>query len=114
MVKNLPVNGGDANLILRLGRSPGGGNGNPLQYSCLGDPVDRDWWATVHGFARQLDMTWQLNNNNKPMEYPVGVYLSRLSPITAMFKIYVTQGASRQSSPLVSTWVSEISSLTEK
>ena len=84
MVKNLPVNGGDVNLILGSGRSPGGGNGNPLQYSCLGDPMDRgDWWATVHGFAIELDMTWQLNNN-KPMEYPVGVYLSRLSPITAV------------------------------
>ena len=36
-----------------LGRSPGGGNGNPLQYSCLGNPVDRgDWWATVHGVTK--------------------------------------------------------------
>ena len=42
MVKNLPVNGGDANLILRLGRSPGGGNGNPLQYSSLGNPTDEE------------------------------------------------------------------------
>ena len=85
MVKNLPVNGGDANLILGSRRSPGGGNGNPLQYSCLGDPMDRGaWWATVSGVPKELDMTWQLNNNNnKPMEYPVGVYL-RLSPITAI------------------------------
>ena len=51
MVKNLPANAGDVRdegLIPGLGRSPGGGNGNPLQ-SCLGNPTDRGaWWATVH------------------------------------------------------------------
>ena len=37
-------------MIPGLGRSPGGGNGNPLQYSCLGNPKDRGaWWATIHG-----------------------------------------------------------------
>ena len=41
---------GDAGLILGLGRFPGGGNGNPLQYSCLENPMDREaWWAAVHG-----------------------------------------------------------------
>ena len=46
-------NAGDLGLIPGLGRSPGEGNGNPLQYSCLGNPVDRKaWWATVHGVAR--------------------------------------------------------------
>ena len=49
VVKNLPANAGDAGLIPGLGRSPGGGNGNPLQYSCLGNPMDRGaWWAAVH------------------------------------------------------------------
>ena len=39
-------------LILGSGRYPGEGNGNPLQYSCLGNPIDRGaWWATVHGVA---------------------------------------------------------------
>ena len=47
MVKNLPANAGEAGWILELGKSPGGGNGSPLQYSCLEDPTDRGaWWAT--------------------------------------------------------------------
>ena len=46
-VKNPPANAGDSSLILGLGRSPGEGNGNPLQYSCLRNPMDRGtWWAT--------------------------------------------------------------------
>ena len=50
VVKNLPVNAGDLGSIPGLGRCPGGGNGSPLQYSCLGNPTDRgDWRATVHG-----------------------------------------------------------------
>ena len=44
---------GDAGLIPGLGRSPGGGNGNPFQYSCLENSMDRGtWWATVHGVAQ--------------------------------------------------------------
>ena len=39
---------GDAGLIPGVGRSPGGGHGNPLQYSCLENPMDKAWWATVH------------------------------------------------------------------
>ena len=47
VVKNLPANAGDTSLISGSGRSPGGGNGNPLQYSCLGNPMGRGaWWAT--------------------------------------------------------------------
>ena len=53
VVKNLSANAGDASSILGLGRSPGEGNGNPLQYSCLENPTDRGaWQATVHGVAR--------------------------------------------------------------
>ena len=49
MVKNLPVNAGDTGLIPGLGRSPGVGNDNPFQYSCLENPMDRGpWRATVH------------------------------------------------------------------
>ena len=51
--KNLPANVGDSGLIPRLGRSPGEGNGNPLQYSSLGNPLDRGaWWAAVHGVTK--------------------------------------------------------------
>ena len=53
VVKNPPANAGDAGLIPVLGKSPGGGNGKPLQYSCLGNPLDRGaWWVTVHGVAK--------------------------------------------------------------
>ena len=49
-MKNLSANAGNVGLILRSGRSLGEGNGNPLQYSCLGNPMDRSaWQATVHG-----------------------------------------------------------------
>ena len=49
MVKNLPANAGNVGSIPGLGRSPGEGTGNLLQYSCLENPMDRGaWWATVH------------------------------------------------------------------
>ena len=49
VVKNPPANAGDKGSIPGLGRSPGERNGNPLQYSCLGNPMDREaWQATVH------------------------------------------------------------------
>ena len=48
-IKESACNAGDLDSIPGLGRSPGEGNGNPLQYSCLENPVDRGaWWATVH------------------------------------------------------------------
>ena len=48
VVKNPPDNTGDVDSVLGSGRSPGGGNGNPLQYSCLGNSTDRGaWWAIV-------------------------------------------------------------------
>ena len=51
--KNPPANVGDVGLIPGLGQSPGERNGNPLQYSCLENPMDRGaCWATVHGIAR--------------------------------------------------------------
>ena len=51
--KESACNAGDPGSILGLGRSPGEGNGNPLQYSCLENPMDRGaWWDTVHGVAK--------------------------------------------------------------
>ena len=56
MVENPPANtgvAGDTGLIPELGRSPGRGNGNPLQYACLGNPMDRGgWWGTVCGVTK--------------------------------------------------------------
>ena len=60
MVKNLPANAGDIRdrgSIPGLERFPGGGNGNPLQYSCLENPLDRgSWWATVHRIRSQTPL----------------------------------------------------------
>ena len=54
----------DVGLIPGSGRSPGEGNGNLLQYSCLGNLLDRGaWWATVHEVTKELDTTEQLSNN---------------------------------------------------
>ena len=51
--KESAYNAGDAGLIPGWGRSPGDGNGYPLQYSCLENPVDRGaWWATIHGVTK--------------------------------------------------------------
>ena len=65
-VKNTPSNVGDAGSIPELGKYPGEENGNLLQYSCLGNPMDRGAWkATVHGVTKESDTTQRLNNNNK-------------------------------------------------
>ena len=53
VVKISPANTGDSGSIPGLGRSPEIGNGNPLQYSCLGNPMDKGaWWVTVHRVTR--------------------------------------------------------------
>ena len=61
MVKNLPANAGDARdagLTPESGKSPRGGNGIPLQYSCLNNPMDRGAWkAAVQGGLKELDTT---------------------------------------------------------
>ena len=56
--KESTCNAGDTGSIAESGRSPGGGHGNPLHYSCLEDPEDRGvWWATVLGVAKESDTT---------------------------------------------------------
>ena len=63
-----------------VGKIPEGGNGRPLQYSCLENPMDRGAWrATVHGVTKELDMTEQLNNNYTTV-LPCESYL--LYPVT--------------------------------
>ena len=66
-VKNLPADAGDKRdlgSVSGLGRSPGGGHGNLLQYSCLGNPVDRGaWWAIVLGVAKSQTQLEQLNTH---------------------------------------------------
>ena len=67
VVKNPPANAGDAGSIPGSGRSPGGGNGNPLQCSCLENSMDRGaWQATVHGVPKSLSyMAEQLSRAHK-------------------------------------------------
>ena len=57
VAKNLPANTGDIGSVPGLGKSPGEGNDNPLQYSCLGNLMDRGAWKdTVHGVVKELSM----------------------------------------------------------
>ena len=69
VVKNPPANAGDLRdmgMSPGSGRSPAGGHGNPLQYSCLENPTDRGaWWATVHGVAKS-----QHNCSNSTVPHP--------------------------------------------
>ena len=71
MVKNPAVNVGDirdSGSIPGLGRSPGEGNGNSLQYSCLENPLDRGaWWATVHGVEKSQTKLKQLSKPAKTL-----------------------------------------------
>ena len=69
MVRNVPANASDSGSIPGLGRSPEEGNGNPLQYSCLGNLMDRGAWQdTIHGVAKVSDTTKQ---------HPVKHYLKK-------------------------------------
>ena len=70
MVKNPPANAGDirdAGPVAELGRSPEEGNGNPLQYSCLENPMDREaWQATIHRFAKSQAQLKRLSTHSVP------------------------------------------------
>ena len=79
-------NAGDPGSIPGSRRSPGEGNGNPLQYSCLGNSTDRgDWWATIHGVAE----SWtQLSNLTHTIhQFYFGVFIKRNQSTNS--KIYV-------------------------
>ena len=67
----------DAGLIPGLGRSPGGGHGNPLQYSCLENPMNRGaWWGIVHRVAKnRTQLKWLRTHTQKESEYIISVLL---------------------------------------
>ena len=75
VVKNSHANAGDSGevgLILGSGRSPREGNGNPFQYSCLENPMDREaWQATVHGGHKESDTTEQLSTQITNTQNPL-------------------------------------------
>ena len=81
VVKNQLASAGDMDSIPGSGRSPGEGNGDPLQCACLGNPMDRGaWQATLHGVAKALDTTERLNNNNKDVR-PEPSYPLLITPL---------------------------------
>ena len=65
VIKNLPANAGDVSLITRSVRSPGEGNGNPLQYSCLGNPMDREAYTNNCRYAFPVSAQLLLNGINE-------------------------------------------------
>ena len=77
VVKNPPVKAEDMDLIPESGRSLREGNGNPLQYSCLGNPMNRGaWWATIHGVTRVRHMTRDKGTLNKMYKMEVREFYS--------------------------------------
>ena len=74
MVNNPPANEGNVGLIPGSARLPGEGNGNPLQYFCLGNPIDRGaWWATVLGATKSQTRLGDFNFSISPHSLiPVG------------------------------------------
>ena len=111
VVRYLPAKAGDAGLILGSGRLPGEGHGNPFQYFCMGNPMDRGaWWATVRGVAKELDTTQRLNNNTagkwqnsdgnpvllKAKVFPAALHikpLQRMATMTGKAKVSFPRGA---------------------
>ena len=79
MVKNLLANARDARDVGSIpgsGKSPGGGHGNPLQYSCLENPMDRGaWWATVHRVTKSWILVKQLSMQNNMSKKKSGRHL---------------------------------------
>ena len=82
-----------AGLIPVLGGSPGDGNGNPLQYSCLENPMERGaWWAIVHGVAKESNMTEWLNSSNSSSVIVFGkmLHICALNVFIYWFQLSVT------------------------
>ena len=84
--KELACNAGDLGSIPGSGRSPGGGNGNPLQSSCLGNPMDRGaWWATVHG-AQRVGQDGATNVHMSTVSQTRGLHISPCAAV-ALWKV---------------------------
>ena len=99
MVKNPPANAGDSSLISGSGRSPGGGNGNPLQYSCLGNPMDRGAWrATVHGVAKSWTRlsTHTYSGTFSSVQFSHSVVSDSVTPWTMARQAPLSMGFPRQ------------------
>ena len=99
VVKNPPANARDASLIPRSGRCPGEGNGNPLQYFCLRNPMDRGAWrASLHGVGRKR-VGWDLATEQQIslVSYIIFTELFHLSVL--LYK----KGMIRKSSPRIAT-----------
>ena len=100
--KESACNVGDAGLLPGLGRSPGEGNGDPLQYSCLGNSMDRGvWWVIVHGVVKSWTQWW-LNNNKDFLEENI------LLGIWLILESYVFGRGPRSSWVRISTLDSEV------
>ena len=83
MVKSLPANGGDVrdtSLIPGSGRSPGGGHGNPLQYSCQENLLDReDWWPMIHRVTKsRTQLKWLSSHTHACMSSATGPWLTKM------------------------------------
>ena len=84
MLKRLAYSAGDLGLITGSGKSSGEGNGNPLQYSCLENPMDRGaWWTTVHGVAKS--QTWLSDFTFKHLPWSDGTRCFDLSFLNVEF-----------------------------
>ena len=96
VVKNVLANAGDTGSIPESGRSPGEGNGNPLQCSCLGNPKDRGaWQATIHRVTKESDTTKQLNNNN--------IVSQDLSDVSLIIRLIMGLGPQQKSAIFVTS-----------
>ena len=112
VVKILPANAGDARdtgSIPGLGRSPGGGHGNPLQYLCLENPMDRGaWWAIVHRVAKSWTQLKQLSTHTY-RGYNISISSSSLSIQKYLFQCVLGGQTTEEHSQGMVTWVKILS-----
>ena len=94
MLKNLPTNAGGVGLIPGVGRSPGGGNGNPLQYSCLENSMDRGaCQATVHGVTKSWirlsdEHVTSISNVVFNFHFQVYIYMRTHTHLVCLFLVH--------------------------